>query len=47
MAPTISVVIPTYGRPAMLSEAIASALAADDTDTEVVVVDDHPTISTA
>jgi glycosyltransferase involved in cell wall biosynthesis len=46
-APTISVVIPTYGRPAMLSEAIASVLASDDGDVEVVVADDHPTISAA
>lgn len=43
--PLLSVIIPTYGRPQMLSEAIGSALDAAVGDIEILVVDDHPTIS--
>lgn len=38
--PQFSVVVPTHGRPAFLSEALASILAQSVTDLEVVVVDD-------
>jgi glycosyltransferase involved in cell wall biosynthesis len=40
VAPTFSVVIPTYGRPAFLAEAVASVLAQTDGDFECIVVDD-------
>jgi hypothetical protein len=40
VSPTVSVVIPTYNRPALLAEAIASVLAQTVDDLEVVVVDD-------
>jgi glycosyltransferase involved in cell wall biosynthesis len=39
-APQFSVIIPTYGRPKFLEEAVASALAQTVEDLEVVVVDD-------
>ncbi len=39
-APTFSVVIPTLGRPELLSEAVASVLAQTRTDWECIVVDD-------
>lgn len=39
--PTLSVVIPTHNRPEMLSEAVASALAACPPEAELVVVDDR------
>jgi glycosyltransferase involved in cell wall biosynthesis len=39
-APTFSVIIPTYGRAALLSEAIDSVLAQSFTDFECIVVDD-------
>ena len=38
--PRFSVVIPTYGRPALLDEAVSSVLAQTVSDLEVVVVDD-------
>lgn len=38
--PSFSVVIPTYGRPVLLREAVASVLAQDVTDLECIVVDD-------
>jgi GT2 family glycosyltransferase len=38
----ISVVIPTFRRPALLSEAITSALADDTVSVEVTVIDDSP-----
>jgi glycosyltransferase involved in cell wall biosynthesis len=38
--PTFSVVVPTFGRPAHLAEALASVLAQTVTDLECVVVDD-------
>ena len=40
MAPQFSVVIPTFGRPAFLAEAVASVLAQTVTDIECIVVDD-------
>ncbi|MCA1727200.1 MAG: glycosyltransferase family 2 protein [Actinobacteria bacterium] len=39
-APRFSVIIPTYGRPRFLEEAVGSALAQTVEDLEVVVVDD-------
>lgn len=39
-APTVSVIIPTYNRPAYLREAIASVLAQSYPDFEVIVTDD-------
>ena len=42
--PSLSVVIPTYGRPELLDEAIESVLVQGLADVEVIVVDDHPTI---
>lgn len=42
-APRVSVVIPTYNRPALLREALASIAAQTCTDWEVVVVDDGST----
>ncbi|MFL5581625.1 MAG: glycosyltransferase family 2 protein [Gemmatimonadaceae bacterium] len=41
-APTVSVVIPTFRRPAELREAIESALAQSGVTVEVIVVDDSP-----
>ncbi|TAK11327.1 MAG: glycosyltransferase family 2 protein [Anaerolineae bacterium] len=38
--PAVSVVIPTYGRAALVQEAVASALAQTYTDIEIIVVDD-------
>jgi glycosyltransferase involved in cell wall biosynthesis len=38
----VSVVIPTYRRPALLADAIASVLAQERESTEVIVVDDCP-----
>jgi O-antigen biosynthesis protein len=40
LAPTFSVIIPTYGRSALLAEAIESVLAQSFTDFECIVVDD-------
>lgn len=40
MGPLVSIIIPTYGRPAFLSEAIDSVLTQSVTDLECVVVDD-------
>jgi len=40
--PVVSVVIPTYRRPALLTRAIASVLAQTSGDLEVLVVDDGP-----
>ena len=43
--PRLSIIIPTYNRPALLRRSIASALAQTEADIEVVVVDDaslHP-----
>lgn len=40
MAPTYSVIIPTYGRPQFLAEAIDSVLAQTVDDFEIIVVDD-------
>jgi glycosyltransferase involved in cell wall biosynthesis len=40
MTPQFSVVVPTYGRPAFLAEALASVLAQTLTDFECIVVDD-------
>jgi glycosyltransferase involved in cell wall biosynthesis len=40
LAPAFSVIIPTYGRSALLSEAVASVLAQSFTDFECIVVDD-------
>ena len=40
--PTVSIVIPTYKRPQLLSRAIDSVLAQTFTDFEVIVVDDDP-----
>ena len=40
MAPTFSVIIPTYGRSSLLAEAVASVLAQSFTDYECIVVDD-------
>ncbi len=42
-APRVSVIIPTYGRPAALRRAVDSVLAQTVDDLEVVVVDDHGT----
>ncbi len=41
----VSVVIPTYRRPALLVEAIRSALGQEDVDIEIIVVDDSPEAS--
>lgn len=38
---TVSIIIPTYNRPALLQRAVASALAACPQDGEVIVVDDR------
>ncbi|HLK85095.1 MAG TPA: glycosyltransferase [Candidatus Binataceae bacterium] len=43
MTPEISVIIPTYNRRAMLSEALASVRAQHDASFEVIVVDDGST----
>jgi glycosyltransferase involved in cell wall biosynthesis len=40
VTPTFSVVIPTFGRPAFLAEAVASVLDQTDGDFECIVVDD-------
>lgn len=40
MAPTFTVIIPTFDRPALLVHAVASVLAQDWTDFECLVVDD-------
>ena len=44
--PKVSVVIPTFNRPSMLTHAIKSVLAQSETDLEVVVVDDASDAST-
>lgn len=44
---SLSEVIPTHNRPGMLSEAVASALAACPPEAEIVVVDDHSQTSAA
>lgn len=41
----ISVIIPTYRRPALLRRAIASVLSQDFTDIEVIVVNDDPDLA--
>ncbi len=46
MAPEVSVVIPTYNRRAMVTEAIESVLAQGDADFELIVVDDGSTDGT-
>jgi len=38
--PLFSVIVPTYGRPVYLAEAIASVLDQSEQDFEIVVVDD-------
>ena len=38
---TVSIIIPTYNRPALLQQAVVSALAACPQDGEVIVVDDR------
>lgn len=45
MSPCISVVIPTFRRPALLVEAVASALDQDGVAVEVLVLDDSPECS--
>jgi glycosyltransferase involved in cell wall biosynthesis len=40
LAPTFSVIIPTYGRSSLLAEAVASVLAQSFADFECIVVDD-------
>jgi glycosyltransferase involved in cell wall biosynthesis len=40
--PTVSVIIPTYKRPAKLLRALRSVLEQDFGDFEVLVVDDNP-----
>ena len=47
MVPRVSVVIPTYNRPALLREALTSVAAQTYTDYEIVVVDDGSTIEGA
>jgi GT2 family glycosyltransferase len=47
MCPQVSIVIPTYNRRAMLSEAIASVMAQRGADFELIVVDDGSTDGTA
>ena len=44
MDPTISIMIPTYNRAAMLREALASVLAQQYQDLEVVVSDNGSTV---
>lgn len=46
VAPSVSVIIPTYNRCAMVREAIASVLAQRGVDCELIVVDDGSTDST-
>ncbi len=45
--PTVSVILPTYNRPALVQEAIASVLAQTWTDFECIVIDDGSTADTA
>jgi glycosyltransferase involved in cell wall biosynthesis len=45
-APTVSVILPSFNRPAMLREAIDSVLAQTFTDWELVVADDGSSIET-
>lgn len=45
--PSVSVIVPTYNRAALLEEAIASVLAQTFTDWELIVVDDGSTDATA
>ncbi|MEO0825890.1 MAG: glycosyltransferase [Cyanobacteria bacterium J06639_16] len=42
-APLLSIIIPTYNRPELLSRAVNSALSQTVTDIEVIVVDDNST----
>jgi glycosyltransferase involved in cell wall biosynthesis len=46
MSPRVSVIITTYNRAAMVMEAVASALAQEMTDSELIVVDDGSTDET-
>jgi glycosyltransferase involved in cell wall biosynthesis len=46
MTPEVSVIIPTYNRRAMVTEAISSVLAQNDADFELIVIDDGSTDGT-
>ncbi|MBF0330308.1 MAG: glycosyltransferase [Candidatus Omnitrophica bacterium] len=44
-SPMVSVIVPTFRRPSLLAQAVASVLAQDFLDFELIVVDDDPAMS--